>query len=120
MTACTPPRSVPPALAGSEWAPQDMPDAFVRFEAEGVLVANAGCNALRSTYEQLDNLLLIQPIAATRKMCAPDVMEREARLIEALQRSHHAAIKDDGKLGLLVIKNYDGRPLLTLQRSDWD
>jgi len=121
MTACTSatPLSDPPTLAGSEWAPVDGTDSFIRFEKDAI-AANAGCNQLGASYIQDGATLTIGPIRATRMMCPPDVMERETLLTSQLNATARAGIKDDGKLGLLVLIDADGNPLLTLQRSDWD
>ena len=122
MTACSSatPLPAPPPLAGSEWGPADQPDIFVQFGPDGALAASAGCNTLGATYTQDGSRLTISPIRATRMMCPPDMMEREALLTAQLNATAQAGIEDDGKLGLLILMDGSGKPLAKLHRRDWD
>ncbi|MBL0728891.1 META domain-containing protein [Piscinibacter sp. HJYY11] len=48
------------------------------------LTGFAGCNTLRGRYTQRGTSIALKPLATTRMACAPEVMEQEARLLQAL------------------------------------
>lgn len=48
------------------------------------LTGFAGCNTLRGRYTQRGTSIALKPLASTRMTCAPEVMEQETRLLQAL------------------------------------
>ena len=120
MGACAATPEPVPDLAGSEWGPAGEAETFVRFGADGALSAGAGCNSLGASYTQDGAALKLSPIRSTRMMCPPPVMERERALVSVLEATVSVAREDDGKLGLLVLRDADGVTLMRLQRRDWD
>ena len=108
-----------PLLPGTEWGPVDAPDIFIRFDLSGIS-GNGGCNSLSASYERSGDNLSFGPVRTTRMACEPAVMEREQDFIEALGLTAEVATEDDGKLGLLVLRDAGGEPLAKLQRRDFD
>lgn len=82
-------------LAGSEWRPLEIagvavpaePEMFVRFEGEGKLAGNGGCNGFFGTYRVDGDAIEIGPIGATRRACETPVMDLEIHLFDALAKS---------------------------------
>lgn len=72
----------------------------LRFEAEGRVFGNAGCNSFRGTYEIDGSSISFGPLAATKMMCPPDVMEQETAFLQALERVRSFGFDDDGFLQL--------------------
>lgn len=110
------------ALAGSEWGPKDQPNVFLAFKADGKVIGSGGCNNFFSTYTAIEyaetdiSTLNFGPIGSTKKLCATDVMKVEAALFDALRQT------DTGQIYhvVLMLRDKDGTPLMTLQRRDWD
>ena len=124
LAACTAPASpgAPgiPTLAGTEWGPADAPAIFVRFGADGQMSGSGGCNSLGASYVQDGGVLTIGPVRTTRKACDVPTMDREQAFLDALDATERVGVEDDGRLGLLVLKDANGAPLARLQRRDWD
>jgi len=80
-------------LAGSEWRPVVLGNAavpedaeiFVRFEAEGSLKGNGGCNAFFGSYKVSGESLEIGPMGGTRMACPEAVMDLEGAFMAALE-----------------------------------
>ena len=74
------------ALAGSEWGPLQPGDQFIRFEAEGRVVGSGGCNRIFGSYELSEvDRISIGPLASTKMMCPPEIMDNEADFIAAIE-----------------------------------
>ncbi|MCB1422041.1 MAG: META domain-containing protein [Nitratireductor sp.] len=104
------------SLAGSEWGMADTDRPFIRFEAEGRVAGDAGCNRFFGSYEEDGDALKIGPLGTTRMACIPDMMATEKRFLEALGKA--AAFKRNGTK--LTISDAAGAPLLELVQHDWD
>ena len=86
-------------LASNEWRPLEVgkievpPDAglFVRFRDERKLEGYGGCNRFFGNYELESNRIKIGPIGATKMECQEPIMERENRLLQALERASRFA-----------------------------
>lgn len=76
-------------------------ESSIRFEAEGRVVGNAGCNNLQGTYEVDGASMSFGPLAVTRKMCPPAMMDQEAVFLQALARVRSFEWTDDGALVLV-------------------
>jgi len=104
------------SLAGSEWGMADTDRPFIRFEAEGRVVGDAGCNRFFGSYEEDGDTLKIGPLGTTRMACIPDMMATEKRFLDALGKA--AAFNRQGIH--LVISDADGAVVLELVQRDWD
>lgn len=53
--------------------------------SDGRAYGNAGCNHWFASYEQQGDRLTFGPAGSTRKLCAPAIMEQEARFLASLE-----------------------------------
>lgn len=104
------------SLAGSEWGSADLGEAFVQFQAGGKLIGNSGCNRFFGSFTQTGQNIEIGPLDATKMMCPPAQMDIERTVLGALGNTKSV----DATHLVLILKDKDGTPLLTLQRRDWD
>ena len=111
-------------LRGSEWRPVQIGEAavpesisaFVQFRSKGRIHGYGGCNRLFAEYQVEGGRIFIGPVAATRRVCAQDVMAQEAALARALEGARtfqRYRIR-------LVLFDKDGIPILELRQTDWD
>ena len=103
-------------LAGSEWGYGDGSDRFVGFRADGRLQGSGGCNSFFGQYSRSGDTIQIGPLASTKKMCGPDIMQGEQSLMQALS----SASRIDVTHLSLILYSDNGTTLVTLQRRDWD
>ncbi|WP_281857141.1 serine hydrolase [Litoreibacter halocynthiae] len=102
-----------PKLAGREWFIEDIggkgvidySPASLLFLPDGGLAGNASCNRLVASYTLDGKALSIGMAGATMMMCAPALMEQEARLMEALSTVEDYTID---KTGALLLNATDG------------
>ena len=95
LTACNSSSALPTqeSLPGS-WLVESIQDkavvtkstAQLNFEQQNRLSGSASCNNISSSYSLEHNSLNIGPMAVTRKMCLPALMEQESRLLQALSK----------------------------------
>jgi putative lipoprotein len=52
---------------------------------DGKIFGNAGCNNYTGTYKITGNNIKISPLASTRKMCTPTVINQEIKFLQVLQ-----------------------------------
>jgi len=126
MTTCMGSATVSHAgeLSGSEWRPivigsVDVPenaDIFVRFEAEGALKGNGGCNSFFGSYQISGSGLEIGPLGATSMACPEAVMERETNFMSALQAGKSFKRDRNG----LSLFSENGAIVMTLTQRDAD
>jgi heat shock protein HslJ len=63
---------------------------------DGSISGTAGCNTFQGKYTRQDNRLMIGPVAATRKFCAPEgVMDQERRFLAAIESAASWTIEGD-------------------------
>jgi len=80
-------------LVGSEWRPVSIGEApvpedveiFVRFEADGALKGNGGCNNFFGSYQTSESSFEVGPLGATRMACPEAIMDMEDAFMSALQ-----------------------------------
>jgi len=60
--------------------------ARLRFHSDNKLSGSASCNNISSSYNSQNSALTINPIATTRKMCLPSLMEQETQLLRAINK----------------------------------
>ena len=53
--------------------------------SDGRAYGNAGCKHWFASYEQQGDRLTFGPAGSTRKLCAPAIMEQEARCLASLE-----------------------------------
>lgn len=88
------------------------------FGDDGSIAGRAGCNTYRTSFElDDDGALGIGPIATTRMMCEPAVMDIERRFLEALAQVSTIEVRDrslmlhgDGVELLLTVLDVDSPP----------
>ena len=72
----------------------------ITFGEDGRAYGNAGCNHWFAAYSRNDAELNIAQPGATRKMCAPALMEQEQRFLEALGQVQRWDVSPLGQLRL--------------------
>lgn len=109
-------------LAGSEWRPTEIggtawtgSEAFVRFEGEGRLAGDSGCNSFFGKYRLDGEAIEIGPLAMTRKACPEPVMAAETALLQALEGAT-GFLRDGTRLTL----SDQGGELASFAQTDWD
>jgi heat shock protein HslJ len=111
-------------LAGSEWKPIEMDgtvleqatDAFVRFELDGNIVGNGGCNSLRGRYVTNEDAILFGPIASTMMACEDDISRIEFGFLQALAKARRYSRQDT----ILELVDAEGNFIVRLQQTDAD
>ncbi len=103
------------ALAGSEWGidGQDLP--FIRFESEGRVTGNGGCNRFFGRYETDANGGLKFGLLASTKMACPQ-LENETKLLQQLDAVR--IFRRDATS--LTLSSNDGTEILSLRQRDAD
>ncbi len=100
-------------LEGSEWG-TEIEGQYIQFMQGGETAGNGGCNQFSGAYYQSGGDLEIAPLISTKMACAQ--MEQENLLFAVLEDTRSADISHL----VLVLKDADGKTLLTLKRRDWD
>lgn len=112
----------PAALVGTEWALESLledadgdgaasspiNDATLEITPEGQVVGTAGCNRFHGPGEVDDDVLHAGPLAATRMLCEPAVMDQERHVLDVLQAA--PSISLDGNS--LTLRTEDGLGLV--------
>lgn len=104
------------SLAGSEWGIHGKPERFVQFRADNKVIGNGGCNSFSGIYAATGSRLTFGPLATTRKMCLPVVMQSETTFLGALSQTV-SFVREQGRLILFDAK---GAAILELRHRDWD
>lgn len=104
------------SLAGSEWGPEggSTLDQFVAFKDGGEVIGHGGCNRFFGSYDQNGDDLKFGPLASTKMAC--ESLDQEQAFMSALQ----SARQIEATHLRLILKDEDGKPVLTLRRRDWD
>lgn len=104
-------------LAGSEWGYSGRDIPFVRFDEDGRVSGNAGCNRFFGSFEiRNGGVIEFGAIGATRMMCPKDAMDTERAFLDGLAQS--VSYERDG--ARLVLHDADGVELLALVQRDRD
>ena len=115
------PGSGSPSLLGTVWRVEDLAGESVPADADGTLdFAEAGkisgrafCNRFSGKVDVTGSSIRIGPLAATKMACGQSAMERETRLLAALQKAERFAM--DGS-SLLIYSSGSQRPLRLARR----
>lgn len=84
------------------------------FSADGALSGSAGCNNFRGGYSVNGDSLTVTPLAATKKACAPELMEQERQFLAALQNAASYSISAN----VLTIRDAGGARLVELRAGE--
>lgn len=86
-----------------------LPDArsTLRFFDRQFAGGSLGCNAYSTTYFTDGGGLRFGALAPTRKACAPEVMEQEARFSAVLEATRN--VRHDADVGRLLLLDAEGR-----------
>ena len=115
-------RVAPADLAGSDWQVRQIGGRAVleetsptlRFESDGRVVGDAGCNRYNGPVSAEDpSALRFGPFAVTRRMCEADRVDQEQRLLETLERGGRLEQSGDD----LYLVDAEGGVALALTRS---
>ena len=60
---------------------------YIRFEVDGSIEGNAGCNGFFGSLEQRDSGVGVGPLGTTRMACPDPIMSREMSFIDAVQKT---------------------------------
>jgi putative lipoprotein len=103
------------SLAGGPWLVEDLNGGGVIDDARLDLLfdvtvmrvsGQAGCNSFNGAFVETGPKVTIGPLATTRKLCAPALMDMEAKLLAALQAA--TTVVYDAT-GAATLKTPDGR-----------
>lgn len=102
-------------LTGREWVIDDIDGGgvidtartTVIFGEDGTVSGNAGCNSFSGSYQLDHGALRVGPLAVTRKMCFPALMDQEGKFLAILEAAGSIAYlrTEDG----MTITSADGR-----------
>ena len=115
-----PPAFAQADVAGTRWRVETIagapaPDASATEFAilpDGRVAGNAGCNRFTGAGAFAEGVARIGPLAATRMACAPEMMEQERRMLDALaQTTRYEAGAD-----VLALSDSAGVELMRLRR----
>lgn len=81
------------SMTGVEWRPVTIGDAavapdtpmFVRFNVDGSIKGNGGCNNFFGSLESTGEGVSVGELGATRMACPPEIMDQEMAFMQALQ-----------------------------------
>jgi len=113
---------VPPELAGTAWVVEDLEGRGViddlrstlEFPEVGRAAGDLGCNRFTATVRQSDTALEFGPVAATRRMCPPAIMDQEDRYARVLEATRGARVEGP----YLFLLDEAGAKLARLTRMD--
>ena len=75
-----------PTLLGADEIATDS-GMFVLFAVDGSIKGNGGCNNFFGSLQMTDGALVVGELGASRMACPPDIMDREALFMTALQET---------------------------------
>ncbi|MEP1215240.1 MAG: META domain-containing protein [Marinobacter sp.] len=110
-------------LQGAEWVVEDIDGAgiidssrvTIDFMAANRVAGSASCNQFRGDWKLTGEGLGFTRIAATKKACAPALMEQESRFLSVLSDITRF---DIGRHGELLLISSDGRMITALQSTE--
>ncbi|PKG84541.1 hypothetical protein CXF85_07995 [Colwellia sp. 75C3] len=73
--------------------------AKLKFTPKNNLSGSASCNNISTSYSSKKNAISIGPIATTRKMCLPALMDQEANFLQALSKVKRIQL-ENGQLSM--------------------
>ena len=96
------------ALADTDWRIEDIvgravleeAPATLRIEADGRVSGRTGCNLFTGSVRVTRDAIRFGPLATTRSICPPALMEQEQRLLNAFEAARSFSIDESGLLHL--------------------
>ncbi len=94
LLACNTTENIPRETIIGAWSVNAINDQVLNQQTSPVIIFNedmtlsgsASCNNIASRYRSINNKLVIDSIALTRKMCAPELMRQESTFLEYLNK----------------------------------
>jgi putative lipoprotein len=86
----------------------DRVQSTIRFQANERIVGWGGCNRYSANFRSGSKFFIVGPIASTRRICPPVVMEQEQRFFAVLQKS--SSIRMEGA-NLVIDSEATEKPL---------
>lgn len=122
--ASGPPSAAPAVSPIGKWLAEDIRGGGVidrlqttlEIIADGKAVGSGGCNRISGSATIDGRAIAFGPMAATRKMCMPAVMNQEAKLLAAL--GEVKAWEADVARGKLILRDGAGAALVVFARID--
>lgn len=109
------PRPLPASIVGKTWSLVALPGddgevedtaesgISVMFDDAGGVTGSGGCNSYSAFYETgLNNEIEVEGVVSTKKACDGDIMAREVRYFEALEKAGSWAQDDPDRLQLKI------------------
>lgn len=87
----------------------------IQFMSDNAVFGYSGCNRFQGEYQLTGEGLSFKPLAATKMMCAPEQMEAEQAMFEALDKVTHFTVGDNGNT--LQLRNNDATLLRLIKAS---
>jgi len=95
-------------LADTEWRIEDIvgravlgeAPATLRIETDGRVSGRTGCNLFTGSVQVGGEEIRFGPLATTRSVCPPALMEQEQRLLNAFEAARSFSIDESGLLHL--------------------
>lgn len=105
-------------VSGKKVKLDEKPTMVLDLEA-GKLTGNSGCNIMNGTINYNatanDNKISFNDVASTRRMCAPDAMEVEDKVLDTLNKIDAFRIINNNKVELY--STTDEKTIIVLQRK---
>lgn len=119
LIACSSTIALPPETLPGKWLVKEINENNIlenstvqlTFHKDKTLTGSASCNLISSTYKIENNSLSISPMATTRKMCLPALMDQEFLLVNTLSKVKRFQLHN-GQLSL-----YDQKGVLQIKAS---
>jgi putative lipoprotein len=113
--------AVPAQLSGGEWVVESVGGAraggdqraHIAFATDGKVTGSGGCNRLMGRADIDGAAITFGAIATTRMACAPNVMQQERRLLDAMAATRGYRIADT----VLTLHDASGAELARLTRK---
>lgn len=122
LMTCGARAQVQASLTGVTWLAEDIGGDGVIDNLQSTFMMNeggrisgmAGCNRFNGTVTLHGATISVGPLATSRKMCPPAIMDQERKFLEALTKAKSFEIED----AFLRLLGDDGVPLMRLVKND--
>lgn len=111
-----------PAITDVSWLAEDInrggvidfAQTTLMIRHDGVVSGSGGCNRIMSKAVFRGRKLTFKPVAVTRKLCPPALMDQEQKFIAALGRTRSFQVVS----GKLMLRDASGKTIARLARQD--
>lgn len=101
-----------------QWNTESEHEQYVRFQADGSVTGNSGCNRFFGAYEIVSDIIRVGALASTKRACPDQIMQSENAFLDALKKSEKFKIVSG--TNQLVLFGADGSKVLALSPSESD